>query len=242
MPFAHRGLHDRDVPENTHAAFEQAIEAGYGIELDVRLSKDGEAVVFHDQRLERLTDVRGPIADQPMAVLSRTQIAGSGETIPSLAAVLALIAGRAPLLVEIKNEQQRTGALERRVYEVVQSYDGPYAVQSFNPLSTRWFARSAPAMQRGHLVTARTDRGRRRQAAPSPSARVAARMARATYVGYDVRPLPCRQAAGLRAAGFPVLAWTIRTAAERRAVAAFADNIIFEAFMPELGTPTGDHG
>ena len=233
-PFAHRGLHDRNTPENTLAAFEMAVAGGYGIELDVQLSRDGKPVVFHDARLERLTDLRGRVVDYAAAELGNAGIGGTNQTVPTLIAALALIAGRAPILVEVKSEGRHTGSVEHRVREQLKDYDGQCAVMSFNPPTTRWFARHAPGLPRGHLVRQpRLGRGRGMRGAgwrwEGRSARALARMARCAFVGYDVRALPCRQALGLRAAGVPLLAWTVRTSAERALAAAFADNIIFEA-------------
>ena len=236
-PFAHRGLHDRDAPENTLAAFEKAIAAGYGIEFDARLSRDGEAVVFHDARLERLTDLRGRVVDHAAAALTGAGIGGTRRTIPTLAAALALIAARVPVLIEVKSEGAHVGHVAHRVRERLEGYGGPCAVMSFNPRTTRWFARHAPDLPRGHLIRrTRLPRASRwgweGRSGRALAGRALARMARCAFFGYDVRALPCRQAFGLRAAGVPLLAWTVRTSAERALAAAFADNFIFEAFAP----------
>jgi glycerophosphoryl diester phosphodiesterase len=110
-PFAHRGLHGGDIPENSRAAFAAAIDEGHGIELDVVASRDGEAIVFHDYELDRLADQTGPVAERSAAELRQIRLAGGDETIPTLADALQLIAGRGPLLIEVKAPERQVAAL-----------------------------------------------------------------------------------------------------------------------------------
>ena len=144
-PIAHRGLHDTSDrrPENSLAGFRAAIAAGYGIELDVQMSSDGAAMVFHDDHLDRLTDQIGPIAQRLAADLSGIKLSGGHDTIADLKQVLDLIAGRVPLLVEIKDQDgnmgQDVGPLEAAVATALRPYRGPVAVMSFNPHSISAF-------------------------------------------------------------------------------------------------------
>src|SRR4051794_27014293 len=124
-PFAHRGLHGPERPENSRAAFAAAIAAGSGIELDVQASRDGAAIVFHDDELDRLTAARGPIAALSAAELVRLRLAGTAETIPTLADALRLIAGKAPLLIEVKSPHRRVMPLCRAVAAALADYSGP---------------------------------------------------------------------------------------------------------------------
>ena len=112
LPIAHRALHGPGRPENSRAAILSAMAAGYGIEIDVQGTADGQAVVFHDDDLDRLTDATGPVRARTAQELAALRLKGCDETIPSLAEVLALVAGRAPLLIEIKDQ---TGAILIRV-------------------------------------------------------------------------------------------------------------------------------
>jgi glycerophosphoryl diester phosphodiesterase len=221
--FAHRGLHGPDRIENSRAAFAAAIAAGHGIELDVQASRDGEAMVFHDARLERLTGEAGPVAARPAAALARIPLNGSDETIPTLGEVLALVAGRAPLLIELKAPGLRAAPLCRSVARALADYDGPAAVMSFNPLAVRWFARHAPDRLRGLVVTEgkRPRKGLARRLG-------ALALARPDFLAWDVRDLPSRLAAALRARGRPLLTWTCRDARTRAAAAAHADQMIYE--------------
>ena len=133
-PVAHRGLWAKDgAPENSLAAFQAACEAGYGIELDVQLSSDGEAMVFHDDDLARMTGVEGKLRDRTAADLSELRLAGADEAIPTLRETLALVGRRAMIHVELKTPYGEVGPLEQRVHELLIDHAGPTCVIGFNP-------------------------------------------------------------------------------------------------------------
>ena len=152
--FAHRGLHDgnRTVVENTLPAFRAAVEAGYGMELDVQLTKDGRLVVFHDDDLSRLAGDPRPVGRCTLEELKALRLCGiEGAAIPTFEELLATVDGRTPLLVELKHcyDDRR---LCRDVMAALDTYAGPYIVESFNPLIVHWFRRNAPQVVRGQLV------------------------------------------------------------------------------------------
>ncbi|MFQ3302175.1 MAG: glycerophosphoryl diester phosphodiesterase, partial [Planktomarina sp.] len=157
-PIAHRGLHDAACGrvENSAAAITAAINSGYGIEIDVQLSKDGTAIVFHDYHLDRLTAHSGTVAEKSEHELSQATLAGSQDTIPTLNQMLALISGQVPLLIEIKDQDgdlgNNVGELEAAVAHTLQSYKGHIAVMSFNPNAVAVFAKLQPQIPVG-LVT-----------------------------------------------------------------------------------------
>lgn len=221
-PFAHRGLHGPGIVENSRAAFLAAVAAGHGIELDVQASRDGEAIVFHDYELDRLTEGSGLVRTRSAAELA-IRLRDSEETIPTLSEVLALIGGRAPLLIEVKSPGRRVGALSRAVDRALSTYVGPAAVMSFNPEVGRWFAVHAPPVLRGLVVT---EKGRRWSG--RLARHVALWRARPDFLAYDVRDLPSGFASAQRRRGLKVLTWTCRTADHRSVAAAHADQIIFE--------------
>ena len=223
-PFAHRGLHGGGRIENSRAAFEAAIAAGHGIELDVQASRDGEAVVFHDAELGRLTGVSGRVAERSAAELGRIRLTGSNETIPTLAQALALIAGRTGLLIELKAPERRADALSGAVARSLAGYKGPVAAMSFNPEAVRWFARHEPERLRGLVVT---EAGRRWRG--SLARRLAWWRARPDFLAYDLRDLPSAFAAARRADGVPVLTWTCRSDSDWARGGEHADQIIYEA-------------
>ena len=152
--FAHRGLHSRakSIPENSLAAFERAASAGYGMELDVQLSRDGEVVVFHDDDLKRVCGVEAKVADLTLEELKKLRLCGTEETIPLFSEVLKCVRGRGALIVELKNGK-RNKELCEKTYELLRSYSGEYCIESFNPFIVRWFKRNAPEVLRGQLAT-----------------------------------------------------------------------------------------
>jgi glycerophosphoryl diester phosphodiesterase len=238
LPVAHRGLHERaaGVPENSLAAFRAAAAAGYAMELDVRLSADGAVMVFHDARLDRLTGRPGRVIETSAADLRRMHLHDTAETIPSLADVLAAIAGRTPVLIEVKNYgNDPVGPLEAGVAAALAGYGGPVAVQSFAPAVVEWFRRHAPQLTRGQIATKagelqELDAAGQRQLA----AWLEAGHGAPQFVAYDVGYLPSPLTSRARAEGRPVLSWTVRSAAQWARAKAYADNPIFENWRPPL--------
>ena len=147
---AHRGLHNEEIPENTIPAFEKAIEMGYAIKLDVQQISDGNIVVFHDKKLERLTGKDGYIKNLKIDDLDSSFISGTENTIPLLTDVLALVDGKVPLLIEIKNEY-KVGDQEKRIIDILKDYKGEFAIQSFNPNVVQFVKNKAPDFIVGQL-------------------------------------------------------------------------------------------
>jgi glycerophosphoryl diester phosphodiesterase len=224
-PFAHRGLHGGGRVENSAGAIAAAVGSGFGVELDVQLSRDGEAMVFHDYHLERLTAAEGPVAALTAAKLQAIPLSIGGEPMPRLAEALDIVGGRTPLLIEVKSPDRRVRRLCAAVAKPLRSYRGPVAVMSFNPQVGGWFAREAPGVLRGLVVTESGRRGPRGRIERA----LALWRARADFLAYDIRDLPSRFARAARRRGLPVYTWTVRTEADRERAAAHADQIIFEA-------------
>ena len=151
--FAHRGYFDNNssAPENSLASFELAVEKGFGIELDIQLSSDGVAMVFHDADLERVCGVEGKIWDYTAEELSQMKLMGSEETIPTFEQALAVIDGRAPLLVEYKMDRVDT-AVCAAGQALLDEYDGDYVIQAFDPRALMWYKKNAPQVARGQLA------------------------------------------------------------------------------------------
>jgi glycerophosphoryl diester phosphodiesterase len=220
--FAHRGLHGAGVPENSLAAASAAIAQGFGIECDVRLSRDGTVLVFHDGDCARLCGVPGRIDAMAPDAIARLRLSGTDQRVPSLADLLTLIAGRVPLLIEVKTDGPAAAAICLAVRRVLEGYRGPVAVMGFNPQVSHWFATHAPRIVRGLVME--EHRGLR----DSVKRRLAVLRAKPDFLAYDVRALPSALPAALRARGLPVLSWTVRTTQQRETVAAYADRPIFE--------------
>ncbi|SFR34333.1 glycerophosphodiester phosphodiesterase family protein [Litoreibacter janthinus] len=240
-PITHRGLHDRakGVIENSPSAFKAAIDAGYGIELDVQLSFDAQAMVFHDYDMARLTGEGGPIQTRTAETVRGMTLSDSDDTIFDLQSVLDLVDGRVPLLIEIKDQDGAMGAnvgpLERAVADALSSYDGEAAVMSFNPHSTAMMANLAPNRPRG-LVTSAYD--------PSDWAPLSAKMcdhlrgipdfdsSGSSFISHEAKDLGRPRVTELKAQGATILCWTIKSQAQADAALKVAQNITFEGFIP----------
>lgn len=239
LPIAHRALHDKAAgrPENSIEAIRAAVDAGYGIEIDLQLSMDGEAMVFHDYDLERLTGEKGAIQMRKSADLTRIKLLGGASPIPTFAQVLEEVGGKVPLLVEIKDQDgalgPAVGRLEQAAATALQGYRGDVAVMSFNPNSTRVFGGLAPDIPCGlttcdfraedwQLVPA----ARRKRLAGIPD--IAA--SRARFISHYHLDLANPRVTELKAQGLPVLCWTIRTPEAEAAARSVADNVTFEGY------------
>ena len=223
--YAHRGVHDGSMVENSPAAFAEAIRRGMGIECDVQKSRDGRAMVFHDWTLERLTDEAGPVGARDAAALETIALAGSGDTIPTLDRLLDQVAGRVPLLIEIKSKRERNPVpLCLAVRRAIEGYRGAVAVMSFDPRVPKWFVVHAREVVRG-LVMTESGKG---EALGPLKRRLALWHARPDFLAYDVRDLPSRFAASQRRRGLPLLTWTVRSPGLRGVAAEYADAPIAE--------------
>lgn len=240
-PLAHRGLHDVRAGriENSLSAVRAAAAAGFGVEIDLQMSRDGEAMVFHDADLDRLTPEAGPVLARDAAELGRIPLSGGAGTIPTLGEVLAEIAGRVPVLVEIKDQDgalgSETGALEARACEVILRHPGPVAVMSFNPHAVAACAEVAPDLPRG-LVTCPFLPADWPGVAPARLQHLTAiadfdRLG-AGFVSHHHRALSSPPVAALKARGVPVLCWTVRSVAEEAEARRIADNVTFEGYLP----------
>jgi len=231
---AHRGLWTPGgAPENSLAAFQAACAGGYAIELDVQLTADGEAVVFHDDRLDRLTGRAGRLRDHTAADLGAMALCESDETIPTLADTLTLIGHRAMVYIELKTPFGEVGELEKRVSEILIDHNGPTAVIGFNPYSHAWFADHHPQILRGLDSYAWNDDSARKLA-PEVRRSLAAleqvEIARPDFLALGLDMLPSARADLYRAKGMPVVAWTVRSPEQWDAVSDHCDNLIFEGF------------
>lgn len=231
---AHRGLWSpTGAPENSLGAFQAACSHGYGIELDVQLSADGEALVFHDSKLERMTGAEGRFSDHTAAELTQLRLAGTDETIPTLTETLTLVGHRAMVLIELKTTAGDVGALEKRVHEVLIDHNGPTAVIGFNPYSHGWFAQHHPKVLRGLNSHAYTDEGAMKMAPEQRKAFAALEhvsIAKPHFLALGVDMLPSPKAAAMRRDGMPVVAWTVRSAEQWDGLREHCDNLIFEGF------------
>lgn len=239
LPIAHRALHDKAAgrPENSIEAIRAAVAAGYAIEIDLQLSLDGEAMVFHDYDLGRLTAEAGPIQMRRADDLRAIPLHGGSTTIPTFAEVLEEVAGKVPLLVEIKDQDGALGAavgrLEDAAAKALRGYEGDVAVMSFNPNSVRVFGGLAPNVPRG-LTTCDFSKedwplvpaARRNRLRDIPDIEAS----RAMFISHDHNDLDAPRVAEIKARGLPVLCWTIKSPDAEAHARRIADNVTFEGY------------
>lgn len=241
-PIAHRALHDAPsgIIENSLSAVKAAIDHGYGIEIDVQLTSDNQAVMFHDPTLDRLTDQTGKIRDHSLAALTQIPLTGSTDTIPPLCDVLNLVNGAVPLVIELKDQTghlgESDGVLERAVLDALAAYDGPVAVMSFNPHMVKTLHAAAPDLPCG-LVTA-----------SFPMEKIAALnltqdyidalraiaffdQIGADFISHEAADLARAPVAALKARGVPILCWTVKDRQTETTARHIADNITFEGYL-----------
>lgn len=237
-PIAHRGLHDaaRGVTENTASAFRAAIAGGYGIELDVQPSADGVPVVFHDTVLDRLTDATGAVRERSVAELEAVRLRGTDDRILPLARVLDLIGGRAPVFIELKSSFDGDTRLAQACVEVVARRRAPLALMSFDPDMVGAVRIADQRLLRGIVAERRYDHDEWSGIPAATKFSMAHLLhwprSRFHFVAYRVHDLSAAAPRLARAAGLPVLTWTVRTAADRTRAEMAADQMIFEGFTP----------
>ncbi|MGI6150365.1 MAG: glycerophosphodiester phosphodiesterase family protein [Christensenellales bacterium] len=236
--YAHRGLHDEaaGIPENSLAAFAAAADAGYGMELDVHLTKDGKLAVFHDDTLLRMCGVQGEIKDSTLAELQALTLAGTNQPIPALDELLRLVDGRVPLIIEIKGQSMNPEAC-RHVHAALQGYPGAYVIESFNPIYLRWWRKNAPEVLRGQLSANLLKEGakdmRDRVQRWAVKHLLTNFLTRPDFIAYDHRDegsLSFRLCRSFFKA--VTVFWTIQDEATFQRVKGRCDAVIFEGFLP----------
>jgi len=231
-PVAHRGLHDasRGIIENTASAFAAAVAGNYAIECDLQLADDGEAMVFHDETLDRLTQQQGPVAALTTDALKAIAFKSTTDRMMTLRELCGLVAGRVPLIIELKSHFNGDTRLAARTVEILQGYAGPVAVMSFDPAMVSAIASAAPGLPRGLVAEKRM----LRDFGMSTSAYLkAAFRAQPHFLAWSVRDLPAFLPLTARYVfGLPLLTWTVRTEADRARASRWAGQMIFEGFRP----------
>lgn len=239
LPVAHRAYHSRvdRRPENSPAAVRAAVDAGYAIEIDVQLSRDGVAMVFHDEEMERLTGQPGLLCDRTAAELSAIALLNADDGIPTLAQVLAIVAGRVPLLIELKDQTmvmgETDGRLETAVADALRGYSGDVAVMSFNPHCMAHMARLAPHIARG-ITTSAYDHADWAPLAPDICDRLRDipdyDRVGASFISHQGDDLGRPRVRELKSQGAAILCWTIRTPQQEAMARQLADNVTFEGY------------
>jgi glycerophosphoryl diester phosphodiesterase len=234
---AHRGLHDvaAGLLENTSSAFEAAIAAGYAIECDLQLSGDGVPIVFHDYTLDRLTSEKGGVAQRTAADLKKVVLKNSTDSMQTLAELLHQVKGRVPLLIELKSRWNGNGMLAHRAIEALNEYKGRFALMSFDPDLVEEVRIQSPQSMRGIVAERVSSRSwNHLPLSRRLELRHLLHLERTLpdYIAYKANDLPWPPVSKLRAAGLPIICWTVRSEAEAGAVRRYCDQITFEGFRP----------
>lgn len=245
-PIAHRAFHNRAQgrPENSLSAVRAAVRAGYGIEIDVQLSSDGQAMVFHDYRLGRLTHARGVVREHTAEELGGFRLRGGKGGIPTLEEILAIVRGRAPLLIEVKDQDgnlgPNVGALEEATARALHGYEGPVALMSFNPHSVAALASLAPHVPRG-LTTSAYDYDDWKPVTPGVCDRLREipdyDRVGASFISHEWADLGRPRVAELKAQGAAILCWTITSPEDEAQARSIADNVTFEGYPAAILAP-----
>ena len=239
-PIAHRALHDRKAGrvENSVKSIQAALDASYGIEIDVQLTSDGHSMVFHDDLLDRLTDEVGPVRGRTRAELEAIALTDDEGMIPSLEKVLEMVAGQVPLVIEIKDQDGAmgpdVGPLEAATCAAMQGYTGDVALMSFNPHAVAACAELAPDIPRG-IVTS----GYEAVFWPEVPAETRDTLREipdydrvgACFISHEAADLDRPRVAALKAQGAKILTWTIRSAKEEADARRIVDNVTFEGYL-----------
>jgi glycerophosphoryl diester phosphodiesterase len=236
-PLAHRGLHDASagVIENTASAFAAAIAGGYGIECDLQISADGEAMVHHDDALGRLTEGSGRLAEMSAAAIGKVRFKASADHILTLGELCDLVGGRAALALELKSRFDGDRRLAQRAAEVLTTYRGPAAAMSFDPAMIEAVRAIAPRLPRGIVAQRHYDDW------PGLPPALRRRMTyllhlprtRPHFIAYAIKDLPALAPLIVRIVfRLPLLTWTVRSEHERAQAARWADQMIFEGWRP----------
>jgi glycerophosphoryl diester phosphodiesterase len=239
LPIAHRGLHDRKAGrlENTRAAFQAAIDHGFAIECDVQLSADGEAVVFHDDTLDRLAGRAERLQDLDADALRAIQLQGTNDKIEPLSALLTQIGGKVPLVIEVKSRFDGNLMLLRRVKALVLTYSGPFVIKSFDPDVVVALKDEAPHLPRGIVSMSSFEDDADIRHLPKRTVTAMEQLlhfdqSRPHFVSWQASDLPVAAPYFARLMGCPLMGWTVRSSAAEKHVRPLLDQIIFEGFLP----------
>ena len=231
QPIAHRGLFDEKIPENSLASFKNAIKNKIAIDLDVSCLADGTPVIFHDEKLARMTGKDGFISNCKYADIEKLTLSGTKERIPTLEEALDVIDGKVPVFIEIKN-YGKVGAFEKAVWKVLQNYRGDYAVISCNPYSLEWFKKNAPKVKRGQSSSFFKDKeiiGVRRFALKRMM--LNKKVSEPNFIVYKAEDMPNKYVKKYYGK-LPIIACVLKNAEDGARVKDLCDNFLFDSYTP----------
>ncbi len=230
-PIAHRGLHSAACPENSLAAVERAVHEGYPVEIDVHLLKSGELAVFHDEDFSRMAGKRAKIKDTDLAGLQRMSLRDSDEKIPLLDEVLALVAGRIPVVIEVK-ATNKASLVGEALVSALTGYEGDFVVQSYDPLFLRWLFRHAPRIHRGQILGRPDGHKKSFWKGIMNGKTLFHRLGRPDFLVLDIENLNRKQRERFVQKGWILLGYTVKEKSVFDKLESLFDNLVFEGFTP----------
>lgn len=232
-PIAHRGLHTKDIPENSLSAFENALKNNYAIELDVQFTKDKEVVVFHDENLKRITNDTRNIEDVNYDELKNLRLGNTNEIIPTLEEVLELVDSKVAILIEIKVGKDYI-ELSEKTYEILKGYE-VLCNTIFNPFILEWYKNNASEVVRGQLSGTFTEGSESLNSFEKFALKnmLLNFKSKPNYIGYDLEGIPKSKLESLRKKGVPIIVWTVKNKEDMEKAYKYSDNITFENFYPK---------
>ena len=229
----YRGLHDNVTPENSIAAIQKAIDKGYALELDLRMLTDGTIVVFHDERLGRMTKTDGFLSNCSYDDIKGLTLLKSDEHIPTLVEALKVIDAKVPVIFDIRNIDMI--GIEKNVWKILKGYKGEYAIQSVNPYTLEWFKCNAPAVRRGQLASFfKGEKGKDLSFINRFKLKrlmLCNRVSEPNFISYDADDIPNRYIK--KFAHLPILAWKVADAETLDRVKSYTSNVVFDGIDPE---------
>ena len=231
-PIAHRGLFNDEIPENSIAAFKNAIKNKMPIEIDVTCLADETPVVFHDEKLARMTGKNGFISNCNYEDIANLTLKGTKERIPTFEQALEAIAGKVPILIEIKNFG-KVGSFEKNIWKILQKYDGEYAVESYNPYTLEWFKNNAPKIKRGQTASFFKNKeiiGLRKFSLKRMHYNK--KISEPSFIIYKIEDMPNRFVRKYTGK-IPILVYTVRSKDQEIESKEFSDNFIFDSYVPD---------
>jgi glycerophosphoryl diester phosphodiesterase len=227
---AHRGLHTEKIPENSLAAYQNAIDNGFAIEIDVHITKDGNVVVFHDDDLKRMCGVEAKIEDLTLEEIKNLKLLNTDQKIPTFKEVLELVGGRVPLLIEIKSWPGKGNKLCELTAKELDEYKGDFAIQSFDPFSVQWFRKNRKDVYRGQLSGALEKKNIKFFLLQNLLIHF---ISRPDFVSYQFDKTNIAFNICVKLFGAASFGWTVRSQKDREEAEKHVDTIIFEGFLPK---------
>ena len=230
---AHRGLfNNKDIPENSIAAFEKAVQNKFAIEMDVQMTKDGVLVVFHDDDMFRMTGLKGDIREKTYDEIKDLRLLETDERIPTFQQFLECINGKTQLVIEIKHHKN-IGSVEEKVLDFLSGYTGEYCIESFNPFIVRWFKVHAPHIVRGQLATANYGNAFTPLKRRLLSHLSLCKWNGSQFIAFDAEYLRGNRYVEKFAKKIPIICWTVKSQRQHDQLCDCFDNMIFDSFVPQ---------